>query len=112
MKEIIQFDPENLIFYHSTPYWSFECDLKNTDDFGGCFDNLLANGDVISLLYDQGVLIEGEGQGDPDLVEGTLIVYEFVRENYYKGFIERFNKFLKEVEEGKHNYMNEPRTPH
>ena len=102
MKEIIQFDPENQSFYHSTPYWSFECDLKNTDDFGGCFDNLLANGDVISLLYDQGVLIEGEGQGDPDLVEGTLIVYEFVRENYYKGFIERFNKFLKEVEEGKH----------
>ena len=61
----------------------------------------IAKGDVISLLYDQGVLIEGEGQGDPDLVEGTLIVYEFVRENYYKGFIERFNKFLKEVEEGK-----------
>ena len=57
MKEIIQFDPENQSFYHSTPYWSFECDLKNTDDFGGCFDNLLANGDVISLLYDQGVLI-------------------------------------------------------
>ena len=62
----------------------------------------IAKGDVISLLYDQGVLIEGEGQGDPDLVEGTLIVYEFVRENYYKGFIERFNKFLKEVEVGKH----------
>ena len=41
MKEIIQFDPENLSFYHSTPYWSFECDLKITDDFGGCFDNLL-----------------------------------------------------------------------
>jgi len=37
-----------------------------------------------------------------------LIVYEFVRENYYIGFIERFNKFLKEVEEGKHTYMNEP----
>ena len=99
-KEIIQFDPENLIFYHSTPYWSFECDLKITDDFGGCFDNLLANGDVISLLYDQGVLIEG--QGEPDLVEGTLIVYEFVRKNYYKDFLERFNKFLKEVEVGKH----------
>ena len=100
MKEIIQFDPENLNFYHSTPYWSFECDLKNTDDFGGCFDNLLANGDVKSLLYDQGVLIEG--QGEPDLVEGTLIVYEFVRKNYYKDFLERFNKFLKEVEVGKH----------
>ena len=110
MKEIIQFDPENRSFYHSSPYWSFECDFNDTDNFGGLFDNLLANGDVISLLYDQGVLIEG--QGDPDLVEGTLIVYEFVRENYYKGFIERFNKFLKEVEEGKHNYMNEPRTPH
>ena len=106
MKEIIQFDPENLSFYHSTPYWSFECDFNDTDNFGGNFDNLLANGDVISLLYDQGVLIEG--QGDPDLVEGTLIVYEFVRENYYKGFIERFNKFLKEVEEGKHTYLNEP----
>jgi len=106
MKEIIQFDPENRSFYHSSPYWSFECDFNDTDNFGGLFDNLLANGDVISLLYDQGVLIEG--QGDPDLVEGTLIVYEFVRENYYKGFIERFNKFLKEVEEGKHNYMNEP----
>ena len=100
MKEIIQLDPENLSFYHFTPYWSFECDLKNTDDFGGCFDNLLANGDVISLLYDQGVLIEG--QGEPDLVEGTLIVYEFVRKNYYKDFLERFNKFLKEVEVGKH----------
>ena len=100
MKEIIQFDPENLSFYHSTPYWSFECDLKNTDEFGGCFDNLLENGDVISLLYDQGVLIEG--QGEPDLVEGTLIVYEFVRKNYYKDFLERFNKFLKEVEVGKH----------
>ena len=106
MKEIIQFDPENRSFYHSSPYWSFECDFNDTDNFGGLFDNLLANGDVISLLYDHGVLIEG--QGDPDLVEGTLIVYEFVRENYYKGFIERFNKFLKEVEEGKHNYMNEP----
>ena len=106
MKEIIQFDPENRSFYHSSPYWSFECDFNDTDNFGGLFDNLLANGDVISLLYDQGVLIEG--QGEPDLVEGTLIVYEFVRENYYKGFIERFNKFLKEVEEGKHNYMNEP----
>jgi hypothetical protein len=56
--------------------------------------------DVISLLYDQGVLIEG--QGEPDLVEGTLIVYEFVRKNYYKDFLERFNKFLKEVEIGKH----------
>ena len=66
----------------------------------------IAKGDVISLLYDQGVLIEG--QGDPDLDVGTLIVYEFVRENYYIGFIERFNKFLKEVEEGKHTYMNEP----
>ena len=106
MKEIIQFDPENRSFYHSSPYWSFECDFNDTDNFGGLFDNLLANGDVISLLYDQGVLIEG--QGDPDLDVGTLIVYEFVRENYYKGFIERFNKFLKEVEEGKHNYMNEP----
>ena len=106
MKEIIQFDPENRSFYHSSPYWSFECDFNDTDNFGGLFDNLLANGDVISLLYDQGVLIEG--QGDPDIVEGTLIVYEFVRENYYKGFIERFNKFLKEVEEGKHTYINEP----
>ena len=66
----------------------------------------IAKGDVISLLYDQCVLIEG--QGDPDLDVGTLIVYEFVRENYYKGFIERFNKFLKEVEEGKHTYLNEP----
>ena len=66
----------------------------------------IAKGDVISLLYDQGVLIEG--QGDPDLDVGTLIVYEFVRENYYIGFIERFNKFLKEVEEGKHTYLNEP----
>ena len=32
----------------------------------------IAKGDVISLLYDQGVLIEG--QGDPDLDVGTLIV--------------------------------------
>ena len=106
MKGIIQFDPENLIFYHSTPYWSFECDLKNTDDFGGVFDNLLATGDVASFLFSQGVLIEG--QGNPHLDDGTLIIYDFVRKNHYEGFIERFNKFLKEVEEGKHNYMNEP----
>ena len=107
MKEIIQFDSENLRFYHSTPYWSFECDLKNTDDFGGVFDNLLATGDVLKFLYDSvGVLIEG--QGNPHLDDGTLIIYDFVRKNYYEGFIERFNKFLKEVQEGKYREMNEP----
>jgi len=105
MKEIIQFDPENMSFFHSTPYWSFECDLKNTDDFGGCFDNLLATGDVLRFLYDQKVL--EEGRGNPDLVDGTLIVYDFERKDYYKGFIERFNKFLIEVQEGKIR-MDEP----
>ena len=48
-----------------------------------------------------------EGRGNPDLVDGTLIVYDFVRKDYYKGFIERFNKFLKEVQEGKIR-MDEP----
>ena len=39
---------------------------------------------------------------NPHLDEGTLIIYDFVRKNYYEGFIERFNKFLKEVQEGKY----------